>query len=137
MNSLFHVSERNHLGLILMTELASVYKDDEYVTLAQIAEHMRISQGYLEEIAMSLKQAGLIEGRKGPNGGYRLAQHPDDITAEKILSALEGPLALVECQRHDSQCPAVGKCTSKSFWKVLQTNLLSTLNQTTLADMLK
>ncbi len=137
MNSLFRVSERNHLGLILMAELASKNEQETHVSLSRISTKMGVSLGYLEEIAQNLKQAGLIKGRKGPNGGYRLAQDPDKITAKKILAALEGPLILVECQRSNLQCPVANKCISKSFWNVLQTKLLTTLNETTLADMIR
>ena len=133
LNSFFRVSERNHAGFILMTELAS--RGDQYVSLKEVAERMTISQAYLEEIAASLKQAGLIEGRTGPGGGYRLAQKPEEISADKIITALEGPVLLVECQKSANECPAAGRCTSKSLWNVLQKNIVHTLRETKLTDL--
>jgi Rrf2 family protein len=112
---MFQISERDHVGLILMTELA--HQAEEFTSLKDIAERMKLSLGYLEEIAMTLKRANLIEGKTGPGGGYRLMKKPDEITAEKILSALAGPLMLVACQKGEGTCPAEGHCSSRSFWK--------------------
>lgn len=135
MNSLLRVSGRNHLGLILMAELASRYGNDVWLSLSELAGRMRISDGYLEEIARALKEANLIEGRKGPGGGYRLRVKPKDISIESVLVALEGPLAMVDCQASEKGCPVEAGCSSKSLWDFLHKDVVKTLRQTTLADV--
>ena len=135
MNSLFRVSARNHAGLILMTQIAESQSPVSFVSLKEVAECMGLSQGFLEEIAMALKKAELIKGRKGPGGGYRLARPATKITAEQILVALEGPIVLVDC--HGSQCPVAAACASKSLWGFLQKDVLKSLRQTTLAKIIK
>lgn len=135
MNSLLRVSGRNHAGLILMADLANHWKEEEYVTLQAVADRMGISQGYLEEIALSLKQAELIEGRKGPGGGYRLKEKPSRISIERILVALEGPLAMVECQDSDKTCPVERLCSTKNLWNFLQKDVIAALKKTMLSDI--
>lgn len=134
MNSLFRVSERQHSGLILMTELAVVFSEDAYLSLSEIAARMKISEGYLEEIARHLKAAGLIAGRKGPGGGYRLMRSPDAISAGEIIEAIEGPLAFVDCQA-GVHCPVEASCKSKSLWDNLQSSMLEQLNATMLSSI--
>jgi Rrf2 family protein len=134
MNSLLRVSARNHLGLILMAELAST---DDFLPLQAVAERMQISHGYLEEVATALKSAGLIEGRQGPGGGYRLAKPARVITVEAILVALEGPVAMVDCQSSDRGCPVEDLCASKSLWDFLRRDVVSTLRKTTLQDVIQ
>lgn len=141
-NSLIRVSARNHAGLILMTELADrvgilTQKADGqgYVSLKEVAERMGLSQGFLEEMAADLKKAGLIQGRKGPGGGYRLAKPATKISAEQILTALEGPISLVAC--HGGACPVASACASKSLWGFLQSDIVKSLKKTTLADIIK
>ena len=136
MPSLFHVSERSHSGFLCMTELARCYAEDRYLSLQEIADDLGSAQSYLEEIALLLKQAGLIQGKKGPGGGYRLARPPGEITAEMMLTALEGPLTLVECQDKEKQCPVQDRCRSRGFWGQLQKQVRATLHSTTLADIL-
>ncbi len=138
MPSLFHVSERSHAGLILMAELALEYGEGKrHLTLVEIAREKQLSHGYLEEIASALKKAQLIKGKTGPGGGYTLTRPPSQITAEEILTALEGPIHLVGCQQAPGTCPAEGACSSRSFWNVLQRRVLETVRETTLADILQ
>lgn len=136
MSSFFHVSARDHSAVILMSELARTYDDGVYRSLQDIARTMGLSEGYLEEIASVLKRAGLIEGRQGPKGGYCLARLPQQISLEEILTALEGPVQLVDCQNKNMSCPVHEKCSSKRIWKILQETIQKTLQATTLAEML-
>lgn len=133
MNSLFRVSARNHAGMILISRIAEAKSPDDFISLNAIADDMKLSQGFLEEIATSLKKAGLIKGRKGPGGGYRLAKPASKITAEQILIALEGPVVLVPC--HGKVCGVAKYCKSKSLWSFLQKDVLQSLKQTTLSNI--
>ena len=130
----FRISERTHSGLILMTKLAEAHAGGAYVTLKEVAAPMMLSEGYLEEVAAGLKNAGLIKGRTGPKGGYLLTRDPKTITAEDIVTALEGPVAFVECQT-GAACPVQHACSSKSLWGTLQKKIVSSLRETTLASI--
>jgi Rrf2 family protein len=135
MSGLFHVSARDHGGLLLMTELACIYEKQTYVSLEEIATSMKLSHAYLEEVAASLKRASLIEGKQGPNGGYRLSRPPAQISVEDILTALEGPLALVDCQ--SGSCPVEHACSSKSMWSLLQKKIRTSLRELTLEHAIR
>lgn len=135
MSNLFHVSAKDHSALILMSELAAVHADETFVSLQNIAEEMGLSQGYLEEVAGTLKSAGLIVGKQGPNGGYRLMRSPKEITVADILTALEGPVELVDCQSKGIACPVAHKCSSKNVWSTLQKTISQSLEATTLASI--
>jgi Rrf2 family protein len=133
MSGLFKVSVREHSAMLLMSALGRV--GEGYTSLQEVADSLHISQGYLEEIAASLKKAGLIQGRQGPGGGYRLAKPASGISLEEILTATEGPLALVDCQS-GIPCPVESSCSSKTVWRVVQKSLQDTLRNTTLAETL-
>jgi Rrf2 family protein len=132
MPGLFRVSARLHNALLLMTEIAS--RDGAFVSLQDVADRMNLSQGYLEEVAGALKQAGLIKGKKGPAGGYALAKVPSDIALADIVVAVEGPVKLVECQG-STVCPMAGKCPSKNVWSALQTAIEESLARVTLDQL--
>jgi Rrf2 family protein len=53
-----------------------------------IAEQQAIPSRYLEEIIGELRKAGLVVGKRGPHGGYRLARPPSDIAVSEVLRAL-------------------------------------------------
>lgn len=133
MSHLFRVSARDHSAVILMAELARLPKD-AFASLKDVAKGMHLSEGYLEEIAACLKKANLITGKQGPRGGYRLAIEAKEICLTDILTAVDGPIEIVDCQRSGG-CPVSNKCTSKSIWKTVQHRIEETLNETTLAEI--
>lgn len=133
---MFEVSERAHAGLLLMAKLASVSQTGERIRLKTVAEEAHISLPYLEEIAATLRQANLIEGRQGPGGGYRLTREPRFITLEEISTALEGKVTLVDCQNPSTHCPHERGCRTKFIWNRLQHTIQKQLQSMTLQDVL-
>ncbi|MEA2641784.1 MAG: hypothetical protein QOF51_3178, partial [Chloroflexota bacterium] len=97
---MLEVSERAHYGLRAMTELARAYGQGP-VALTRIAEAEHLPAGYLEQLAMPLRRAGLIEGHRGAHGGYELVRAPSEVTVAAVMRALEGPIAPVECLAED------------------------------------
>lgn len=59
------------------------------VTIADIAEDQNISLSYLEQLFARLRRAGLVEGTRGPGGGYRLGRSADTITIADIIAAVD------------------------------------------------
>lgn len=58
----------------------------------EIAERQRIPLRYLEQILQDLRKAGIVEGRRGPRGGYALARAAGEVTLADVLRAVRGPL---------------------------------------------
>jgi Rrf2 family protein len=58
-----------------------------------IGQRQRIPIRYLEQIFQRLRRGGLVEARRGPGGGYRLARSPAEITLRDVVEAMEGPIA--------------------------------------------
>lgn len=132
--SLLNISAKNHYGLIIMCALADLWQESDYLSLKEIAESMDISAKFLEEIAADLRQAGLIEAKRGASGGYRIARDPKKIKISQIVEAIEGPVRVLECQA--GACPKSSYCSSKNLWLFLEKSLNKTLNQTSLDDVL-
>ncbi|SEA08120.1 transcriptional regulator, BadM/Rrf2 family [Thiothrix caldifontis] len=74
----------------IMAMLALAIHDDEgAVRLGDLAAQQGISLSYLEQIFARLRHEGLVEGIRGPGGGYRLSRHADEITLAEIVQAAE------------------------------------------------
>ena len=133
MQKFLHVSERMHIGLIVLAELASAA---EARSLRDIAQKMQVSEGYLEEVAGLLRKAGYIQGKRGAGGGYALATSPEQITLYEVLLALDGPIAIVPCQGLEHACAVSHVCKTRHVWNAVQARLLDVLRTTTLASLL-
>lgn len=134
---MWQVSERAHYGLRAMTELAKAYGHGP-LALARIAEVERLPAGYLEQLAMPLRRAGLIEGRRGIRGGYQLAMPPNEVTVGAVVRALEGPVAPVECLTVEyvpGSCEREPVCLSQTVWHRVKESVDRVLDSLTLADL--
>jgi len=58
------------------------------VSVSQLALELDISLSYLEQLFAGLRSAGLVRGRRGAGGGYRLARDPSQITVLDVLQAV-------------------------------------------------
>ena len=58
----------------------------------EISEEMSVPRDYLIQLALRLRNAGLIKARPGKNGGYVLAKEPSEITIGQILDAFDSDL---------------------------------------------
>jgi Rrf2 family cysteine metabolism transcriptional repressor len=134
---MLQVSQRAHYGLRAMTELAKSY-GQRTMSLSEIAGVEHVPAGYLEQLAIPLRRAGLIEGTRGAHGGYQLAKPPESMTVGAVVRALEGPVAPVEClllEYVPGSCTREPVCLSRSVWQRVKESVDSVLDSITLADL--
>ncbi|MFP4015222.1 MAG: RrF2 family transcriptional regulator [Chitinispirillaceae bacterium] len=101
-----------------------------------IASEQELSDSYLENILIMLKSKGIIATTRGVNGGYILGRDPSSITLLEVITALEGPLVLVECVGKSDTCGKSLACTARSVWQELSASWNRILGKTTLQDLL-
>jgi Rrf2 family protein len=68
----------------------------------RIATAQSIPLRFLENILMQLRHAGLVESRRGADGGYRLAKPAAEISLADVIRAIDGPLANVSGARPET-----------------------------------
>lgn len=82
-----------------------------------------------------LAKDGILGSRKGPGGGFRLALPPEGLTLGRIISAVEGEDRYSKCIWGFAECSDTKPCPLHQKWTVLQEQLETFLNATTLQDM--
>lgn len=110
-------STKGRYAIRLMIDLAK-RQDDNYIALKDVALSQDISKKYLEIIVKDLVEAGLLEGKPGKSGGYKLSRKPEDYTVAEILEIMEGTLAPVAClEENAAPCPRASYCETLPMWK--------------------
>ena len=99
-----------------------------------IGERQGIPSRYLEQIFQRLRRAHLIEGKRGPGGGYRLARPAAEITLKEVLEAVEGPLDRLLAPPGD-ESEGEERHRPDFIWSLLAERLGDVLADTTLAGM--
>jgi Rrf2 family transcriptional regulator, cysteine metabolism repressor len=136
-------STRAEYGVRVMVDLARRGGADP-VPLAEIADCEGLPLAYLEHLVARLRRAGLIESRRGAHGGYLLARAPDQITMAEVVEALEGRIAPIECIssapdgtiRCSRESDPDHVCTTKVLWTRVRAAIVTTLKETSLADLI-
>ena len=138
-------STKAEYGVRVMAHLAKRGGDDP-ISLGTIADAEGLPLAYLEHLVQRLRKAGLVESRRGAHGGYTLAREAEDITMAEVVRALEGEIAPIECISADADggliCVREGEmghdpCPTKLLWTRVQGSIVRTLNDMTLADLVR
>ena len=130
------VSAKELYGLRAMSVFARNFGQGP-LSLSGVAKSQGISQAYLEQIAIDLRRAGLLESKRGAQGGYLLATEPQAITAGDVIRALEGSILPVQCVADQACTPCThhDDCSTRGIWEQVRDRLVETLDSITLADL--
>lgn len=121
-----------------MYELATV-SNEQPISISKVANDQHIPRKYLEKLFSSLKKSGIVKSTLGKNGGYILADKPENITMKQLLKAAEGHISIHNCKdrRIDMSCEFFDRCIFKDFWNKFNTHINDFLDSYTLASFLK
>ncbi|OBS10729.1 Fe-S cluster assembly transcription factor [Acidihalobacter prosperus] len=126
------LSTKGRYAVTAMMDLA-IHDKVGPVTLADISVCQGISLSYLEQLFAKLRKEHLVEGVRGPGGGYRLARPADQITVAQIISAVDESVDVTRCNGQ-SDCQDGERCLTHQLWDDLSQRLYSFLDGITLAQ---
>ena len=128
------VSAKTDYAIRAALELAAA-EDGKPVKGERIANAQSIPLRFLENILMQLRHAGLVESRRGADGGYRLAKPAADVTLADVIRAIDGPLAGVSGARPETLGFEGVAEPMRDVWIAVRAALRGVLEQVTLADV--
>lgn len=102
---------------------------------SQLAERTRLELPTVSKLLKQLAAAGLIESRRGVNGGYRLLRDASDISVLEIFEAMEGKLAMTDCVEHHGACNRETHCQVQSHWRRISAVIARAMADMSLADL--
>jgi Rrf2 family protein len=121
--------------------LAERWGEREPVSIREIAQGEGISLKFLETILVELRDAGIVESRRGRSGGYRLCRPPEEVSFSSVIRAIDGPLAPIRCaSRHYfepcADCQDIRNCSIR--WVMIRARdaLADALDHSTVAEAL-
>jgi Rrf2 family iron-sulfur cluster assembly transcriptional regulator len=120
------LSTKGRHAVTAMMELALQYNKGP-VTLADISAQQSISISYLEQLFARLRQHGLVNGMRGPGGGYCLSRPASEITIAEILSTVD------DVNRRDDMPEGTGA----QLWIHLSNRIYDYLNSITLNEAIE
>jgi Rrf2 family protein len=128
------VSAKTDYAIRAALELAAA-PDDKPVKGERISTAQAIPLRFLENILMQLRHAGLVESRRGADGGYRLARPASEVTLADVIRAIDGPLAGVSGVRPESLGFEGVAEPMRDVWIAVRASLRGVLERVTLAEV--
>lgn len=137
------LTKRSEYGLRAMIDMACWETENgtKLIQIKDIAQREKIPAKFLEQILLTLKNAGLINSRMGINGGYYLSKPLSEITLGQIIRVLDGPLAPIRCVSQIAYepcgCPDEETCGLRLIMFDVRAAISNILDRTTLAQVVQ
>jgi Rrf2 family protein len=138
------LSKRGEYGLRAMITLAEPARNGSSPVMLQIkdiSQREKISPKFLEQILLTLKNAGFLHSKMGVGGGYYLARPASEITLGQIFRVLDGPVAPIRCVSQMAYepcgCPDEQTCGLRLAMSDVRNAIADILDNTSLADITK
>lgn len=129
------ISTRGRYALRMMLDVTRHGGEVKPVSLASVSERTGISHGYLEQVALALRGAGLVRGVAGRHGGYKLAMPSRDMSIRRIIEATIGPICVVDCVDEPEACLRAEFCECRVVYALINQRIGEVLDEFSLADL--
>ncbi|MGE3772672.1 MAG: Rrf2 family transcriptional regulator [Gammaproteobacteria bacterium] len=124
------LTTKGRYAVTAMVELA-LNQDKGRISLAEIAERHGISQSYLEQLFAALRRRSLVDGTRGPGGGYRLGRPRADISIADVIDAVDESVDATRC-KGKRNCQGDHGCITHDLWEELSSQIRLYLSSVTL-----
>ncbi len=121
-------------GVRMLVYLA-LQPEGSFASTAEISTARHIPEPYLLHICSELQKAGLIESRRGPQGGHRLAKSAEQISVTDVVNSLDYSLAPLNCVDDAEECQLSGSCAQRDMWGDVEQILLTHLHSIKVSEL--
>lgn len=126
------LTKRSEYGLMALAYMAQ--SGSAYTSVKSIVADLTVPRRLLAEVLKELSRASIVEAVRGPGGGYRLMQSPEDLSLAHVVEILEGPVKVADCA-DGGQCELSPSCTIQTGINVVANRIKSVLDTYSLAEL--
>lgn len=135
------ITKKTKYALMVLAALAKKDRNQPQL-IADLSVEAGVPKKFLELILLELKGGGIVHSKKGPGGGYYLAQAPEDVSVAEVLRLTGGAIAPVGClskTRYErcEECPDEKTCGVRLVLREAHEASIRVLEKMRLADMMR
>lgn len=121
---------------MLVTYLGSS-TSEKPVSLKLISRMLGIPYRFLCQLAVEMKNGGILVSKEGRGGGYELVSNWAEIVLYDLMVILGENRNLVECLGTGGKCGQSHGCKQRKIWQELENKITSELKKIKLKDLTK
>ena len=122
------LSQQSKYALRAVQYLSKV-ESESFLRVEEIAAATRLPAPYLAKVLKLLVQKGLLQSRRGKNGGVALVHDRRAVTFYEVCKAVDDPIVKAECVLHKRICSATRPCAFHDKWSATKQKLIEYLEQ--------
>lgn len=135
------LSKKSKYAIHALVYLAERYGEGP-VQIGEIADKKRIPKKFLEAILLELKNARILNSKKGVGGGYYLQRKPEEINLTEVIRIMNGAIALLPCVSINfyepcEECVDEKHCSIRTTFMAIRDQTLNILTDSNLALLVK
>ena len=114
-------------------------KPGQPVKIQEVAGAQNIPPRFLEAILNQLRHADFVDSRRGSEGGYMLAQAPEDLTVGQVIRCIQGPVSMTanDDRGPDERQSFYGDYAFNRLWENVNTAISEVCDNTTFAELIE
>jgi Rrf2 family protein len=131
------LSKKTIYAVQILIQLAVENSGDRVPHGRLLAKKLEISEPYLEQIMIILRNAGLVVAERGCNGGYRLNRRPEDTIILNVLELFEGKFNIVNESLKKRKYTNMERFLRENLWDRLSCVLRNCAASISLQDLIE
>ncbi len=128
------ITRQSEYAIRTLLELSRLPTGD-FIQSKIISAKQEMPEQFLNKTVQILNQAGLVETRRGMQGGIRLAVKPEEITIADVIEAVEGKVTINPCLTENYHCTNRPTCRVHGILKRAREALQAELSRETFAEL--
>lgn len=133
---MLRINRLTDYGTLALTYMAT--HPDRLYSAADLAAELGLGAPTVSKVLKILGRRELVRSIRGLRGGYSLGRAPEDISVADIVDALEDqPFGLTECSAEAGLCSFERSCRIRANWQRINLIVRRTLEDVSLADMMR
>ena len=132
---MLRLSKLTDYAVVVLTRLEEA-EDGAVMTAPGLAAATGLAEPTVSKVLKILSHAGLVEGRRGAAGGYRLTRPIAEMPLTDVITAIDGPIALTACVDNSfGLCDAEATCPVRGRWDPVNDAIRRALSGISIADL--
>ena len=134
-SAVLRLSKLTDYAVVVLTRLEEA-EDGRVLTAPGLAAATGLGEPTVAKVLKILAHAGLVEGRRGASGGYRLVRPLEETPLTDVITAIDGPIALTACVDNSiGVCDAEAVCPVRGRWDPVNDAIRRALSEISIADL--
>ncbi len=132
---MLRLSKLTDYAVVVLTRLEEA-EEGAVMTAPGLAAATGLAEPTVAKVLKILAHAGLVEGRRGATGGYRLTRPLAGMPLTDVITAIDGPIALTACVDNAAGfCDAEATCPVRGRWDPVNDAIRRALSGISIADL--